>query len=48
MRILPDLLKAIDDWRRHQPDQPIRTEAVRRLVEHALAHPAAIAQALLA
>ncbi|GEP60443.1 hypothetical protein [Reyranella soli] len=30
-------LKAIDDWRREQPDLPARGEAIRRLVEQALA-----------
>ena len=28
--------KRIDDWRRNQSDMPIRTEAIRRLVEKAL------------
>jgi hypothetical protein len=37
LRILPDLLKAIDNWRKHQVDPPIRTEAIRRLVELGLA-----------
>jgi len=30
-------LKRIDDWRRRQPDLPTRPEALRRLVELALA-----------
>ena len=32
-----DLLRRIDEWRRKQPDIPNRAEAVRRLVEKALA-----------
>jgi hypothetical protein len=30
-------LAALDDWRRHQEDLPSRAEAIRRLVEQALA-----------
>ena len=30
-------LKKIDDWRRHQPDLPNVSEAVRRLVDLGLA-----------
>jgi metal-responsive CopG/Arc/MetJ family transcriptional regulator len=37
LRIQPALLTAIDDWRRHQNDIPGRSEAIRRLVEQALA-----------
>jgi len=33
LRILPDLAKALDDWRRRQDDLPGRPEAIRRLVE---------------
>jgi hypothetical protein len=40
LRVLPKLVKAIDSWRKDQPDQPIRTEAIRRLVEYALDHQA--------
>jgi hypothetical protein len=40
LRVLPPLIKAIDGWRKDQPDQPIRTEAIRRLVEYALDHQA--------
>jgi len=40
LRVLPNLVKAIDSWRKDQPDQPIRTEAIRRLVEYALDHQA--------
>jgi hypothetical protein len=29
-------LKKVDDWRRHQPDLPNISEAIRRLVEMAL------------
>jgi hypothetical protein len=39
-RVLPNLIKAIDSWRKDQPDQPIRTEAIRRLVAYALDHQA--------
>jgi hypothetical protein len=28
-----DVLKILDDWRRHQDDLPGRPEAIRRLVE---------------
>jgi hypothetical protein len=28
-----DWLKRIDAWRRHQPDLPSRSEAIRRLVD---------------
>jgi hypothetical protein len=37
MRWQPDILSAIDDWRREQPDLPSRPDAIRRLVEQALA-----------
>ena len=40
LRVLPNLIKAIDSWRKDQPDQPIRTEAIRRLVAYALDHQA--------
>jgi hypothetical protein len=33
MRWQEPILADIDDWRRHQPDLPSRTEAIRRLVE---------------
>lgn len=39
VRLQPDALTAIDDWRRQQPDLPGRPEAIRRLVELALATP---------
>lgn len=29
-------IRAIDEWRRRQPDLPSRSEAIRRLVETAL------------
>lgn len=32
-RFQADLLAAIDEWRKTQPDLPTRPEAVRRLVE---------------
>jgi hypothetical protein len=31
-----DLIALLDEWRRHQPDLPTRTEALRRLVARAL------------
>lgn len=35
---LPDALaQKIDDYRRHQPDIPTRSEAIRRLIEAGLA-----------
>jgi hypothetical protein len=37
MRWHPPSLKAIDEWRRRQHDAPSRAEAIRRLVELALA-----------
>jgi hypothetical protein len=33
LRIPAEFLKAVDNWRRHQPDLPGRSEAIRRLVE---------------
>ena len=33
VRVQPDLVKALDDWRRKQDDLPGRPEAIRRLVE---------------
>lgn len=37
MRLDEDAIKRIDDWRRSQPDLPSRAEAIRRLVDQALA-----------
>ena len=37
MRWHEPVLAAIDAWRREQPDLPSRTDAIRRLVEQALA-----------
>lgn len=37
MRADDAFIKAVDDWRRKQPDLPNRSEAIRRLVEQALA-----------
>ena len=34
-------MRAIDDWRRCQPDLPSRSEAIRRLIDIALAPPPA-------
>jgi hypothetical protein len=39
MRVAPNFLQSIDNWRKQQTDLPGRAEAIRRLVEHALAHP---------
>jgi hypothetical protein len=36
MRASPVWLKALDDWRRVQPDLPSRAEAIRRLVDKGL------------
>ena len=33
MRMEPEALARIDDWRRKQTDLPSRAEAIRRLVE---------------
>jgi len=33
LRIPPEFLKAVDNWRRKQEDLPGRSEAIRRLVE---------------
>jgi hypothetical protein len=32
LRLSPSLMKAIDDWRRKEPDLPVRSEAVRRML----------------
>ena len=37
MRATAEFLEAVDEWRRKQPDIPNRSEAIRRLVEKALA-----------
>lgn len=36
VRLSPEQAKAIDDWRRQQPDIPTRPEAIRRLIERGL------------
>jgi hypothetical protein len=36
VRLPPDLLKALDRWRREQADPPGRPEAIRRLIEASL------------
>lgn len=33
VRLQPELMGLIDDWRRQQADLPSRAEAIRRLVE---------------
>jgi len=35
-RAPPQLRAAIDKWRKNQSDLPSRSEAIRRLVEHAI------------
>jgi hypothetical protein len=35
-RLPPDLTKAIEKWAAEQPDEPNRSEAIRRLVEQGL------------
>ena len=37
MRVPRSFLISVDEWRRKQPDLPTRSEAIRRLVEKALA-----------
>ena len=37
MRVSPQFLESVDNWRRGQHDLPGRSEAIRRLVEIALA-----------
>lgn len=37
LRLEPELMKAIDDWRRGQEDLPNRSEAIRRLLERGIA-----------
>lgn len=36
MRVSPEFLTRVDEWRRKQIDLPSRSEAIRRLVEKAL------------
>jgi hypothetical protein len=37
VRLLPSWVAAIDKWRKAQPDHPGRPEAIRRLIQFALA-----------
>ncbi len=37
LRASAEFLKALDEWRRRQPDLPSRSSAIRQLVEKALA-----------
>jgi len=37
VRLSPALKSQIEDWAKQQPDNPSRSEAIRRLVERALA-----------
>jgi hypothetical protein len=39
LRLTEPQAASIDDWRRLQPDLPSRSEAIRRLIEKALAVP---------
>ncbi len=41
VRCQAELIAAVDEWRRKQPDLPTRPEAMRRLIEQALKAPAA-------
>jgi len=36
LRVAPEMLSALDEWRREQPDLPNRPEAIRRLLAGAL------------
>jgi hypothetical protein len=45
LRVSPAYLRAVDKWRRHQPDIPVRSEAVRRLTVIALSKAALKAKA---
>lgn len=38
VRLSPDQVKSLDDWRRKQEDLPGRPEAIRRLMEYGLQH----------
>jgi hypothetical protein len=38
VRMQPELLRLLDDWRRAEEDPPSRPDAIRRLVEFALKH----------
>jgi len=33
LRLSSELMDALDEWRRQQPDLPNRTEALRRIIE---------------
>jgi hypothetical protein len=37
MRLSPAFLRAVDEWRRKQPDLPGRSESIRRLTLEAIA-----------
>ena len=39
IRLSKNLRSSVDSWTRQQADKPSRSEAIRRLVEHALAGP---------
>src|SRR5205085_2286368 len=42
VRLPPELIKALDQWRRDQPDLPGRPEAIRRLIETGLGKAVAV------
>jgi hypothetical protein len=37
IRVSPEFLEKLDNWRRMQPDLPTRTESIRRIVEGVIA-----------
>jgi hypothetical protein len=37
MRVSPEFIRMLDEWRRKQADLPSRAESIRRLVEIAVA-----------
>jgi hypothetical protein len=39
VRLSPDQVKSLDDWRRQQQDLPGRPEAIRRILDHRLNFP---------
>ena len=41
MRVEPELLQRIDEWRKEQPDEPSRAQAIRRLAHLGLMRPPA-------
>jgi hypothetical protein len=39
VRLSPEQIRRLDDWRRAQPDLPTRPEAIRRLMDRAFVKP---------